>query len=151
AAERAAGVPGARHSFYNRRMLNRVRVALMWVLLFALPFQGYAAATMLGCGPTHHRMSSATAEVASAPAAAAAHIHQHDAADAFAEAGDHHLAGKVSKCSACAACCVGAALPAAALVFAAAAPAAAPAAQRSVGDVRFVTDGPDRPPRTRLV
>ncbi len=124
-------------------MLNRIRVALVWVLLFALPFQGYAAATLLGCGPNHHRMSVADASDWASPALA--HAHHRDAA------GDHPHAEKVSKCSACAACCVGAALPSAPLVFAAAAPAEAPATLRSVGAVGFLTDGPERPPRTQPV
>lgn len=60
-------------------MLSRVRTALMWVLLFALPFQGYAVATMLGCGPNHHPVS-ATAMSEAAPADAVAAVHLHDAA-----------------------------------------------------------------------
>ncbi|MDO9312970.1 MAG: hypothetical protein Q7T97_00305 [Burkholderiaceae bacterium] len=124
-------------------MFKRVRAALMWVLLVALPFQGFAAASMLGCGPSHHRVSESAA-LEAAPAASA-HEHEHDAS------ADHRDADKASKCSVCAACCVGAALPAAALVFAAAAPADAPPTLRSMGAVGFLTDGPDRPPRLLLV
>ncbi|MFM9915359.1 MAG: hypothetical protein ACKVOX_06100 [Rhizobacter sp.] len=124
-------------------MLRRVRAALMWVLLVALPFQGFAAASMLGCGPSHHRVSESTAHEA-APAASA-HGHEHEAS------GDHRHADKASKCSVCAACCVGAALPATALVFAAAAPTDAPSTLPSMGAVGFLTDGPDRPPRPFLV
>lgn len=126
-------------------MPSRVRHVLMWMLLFALPLQGYAAATLLGCGPNHHPVS-ATAMSEAAPAAAAAHVHLHDAA-----VDDPHADPVVSTCSVCAACCVGAALPAAPLLFAAAAPAAAPTAWLSIGEVGFLTDGPDRPPRTTLV
>lgn len=124
-------------------MLNRIRVALVWVLLFALPFQGFAAASLLGCGANHHRMSVLDTSDRASPASA--HEHHRDAA------GDHPHADKVAKCSACAACCVGAALPAAPLLFAAAAPADAPAALRAVGAVGFLTDGPERPPRTQPV
>ncbi|MDL2336792.1 MAG: hypothetical protein QFE16_03030 [Pseudomonadota bacterium] len=140
----------------------------MWLLLFALPMQGYAAVTMLGCGPNHHRMSvEVVAEHRGqhehSPAAGHHHPHEHQtaAADAVADAssGDaadgtssvHHL-DKVSKfkCSACAACCVGAALPSAAFVFASAAPNDAPSASFSIGPVGFLTDGPERPPRISL-
>jgi hypothetical protein len=126
-------------------MPSRIRAVLMWVLLFALPFQGYAAATLPGCGPDHHRVS-AHAMSAAAPVAASAHVHLHDAA-----ADDHHADPMASKCSVCAACCVGAALPAAPLLFSAASSAAAPTAWLSIGKVGFLTGGPDRPPRPSLV
>lgn len=131
---------GASPSFYTSPVLIRLRAALMWVLLFALPFQGYAAATMLNCGPAPHRMAAAPS--------AAVDVHQH-AASGDHQHQDHH--DKVSKCSVCAACCVGAALPAAALVFAPAMPAGVPSSFFSIGAVGFLTDGPDRPPRLFLV
>lgn len=124
-------------------MLIRLRTALMWVLLFALPFQGYAAATMLNCGPNHHRVSATADSDATPSAAVEAHSH--------AASADHHHTDKASKCSACAACCVGATLPTSALVFAAAEPAGVPTAWFCIGPLGFVTDGPDRPPRTSLV
>lgn len=125
-------------------MLYRIRVALMWVLLAALPLQGFAAASMLGCGPNHHRASVTAPTEAAAPGSDA--VHHHTAS------GDHDHADKAgSKCSVCAACCVGAALPAAALVFAAAAPPEVPTTLLWMGAVGFLTDGPDRPPRSLLV
>ncbi|MBP6226147.1 MAG: hypothetical protein KA439_13875 [Rhizobacter sp.] len=124
-------------------MMIRLRAVLMWVLLVALPFQGFAAASMLGCGPSHHPVSvAALQEVAPA---ASDHDHQHGAP------GDHHHADKASKCSVCAACCVSAALPAASLVFAAMATADVPSSLLSMGAVGFLTGGPDRPPRSFLV
>lgn len=160
----------------------------MWLLLLALPVQGFAAATMLACGPNHHRMSELAAPGSidgqgSQPVQAAPgdHPHPHPHSQSHSHPGssepgpvhadganpaDHH--GSIStpgadapssaalhevskfKCSACAACCVGAALPAAALVFAAFAPAAAPTASPCASHVGFFTDGPDRPPRLPL-
>ena len=46
---------------------------------------------------------------------------------------------------------MGAALPATALVFADAAPDGAPMHFFSIGPIGFLTDVPDRPPRTLLV
>lgn len=85
---------------------------LLWLLLAALPLQGIAAAVQTSCGPMAH----------------------HGAADAVTQAQSHHYEGegvadgvtvvvakatsdfsdlkqKSSLCSACAACCVGAAAP----------------------------------------
>lgn len=126
-------------------MLIRCRAVLMWVLLIALPFQGYAAATMLGCGPDHHRTSLPTHVHDEVVSAAAVGVHQHAASD------DHHHPDQASKCSVCAACCVSAALPAKALVFSAAEPVGAPTRLLAMGPVGFLTDGPDRPPRISLV
>ena len=117
----------------------------MCLLLFALPFQGYAATTMLGCGPNHPQ-GSATAIPEGSPGDAAAHVHSNDAA------ADHSHADPVaSKCSVCASCCIGVALLTAPLSFAALPPVIAPATLLSIGEVGFLTDGPDRPPRTALV
>lgn len=137
---------GASPSFYTSPMLIRLRCALMCVLLFALAFQGYAAATMLNCGPNHHPMSATTVHDAALSESVVEHQH---AASGDHPHQDHH--DKVSKCSVCAACCVGAALPAAALVFAPAVSSGLPTSLFSIGAVGFLTDGPDRPPRLSLV
>ena len=126
---------------------------LMWLLLLALPLQGYAAATTLNCGAGHHPMSAAVASVAIPVASGEPrHVHHGDTTDPAASAGHHHADGtSKSKCSACATCCVGAALPATALVFVDAVPDRAPTRFFSIGPIGFLTDGPDRPPRTHLV
>jgi len=135
-------------------MLFRFRTALMWLLLLALPLQGYAAATMLNCGASHDRTVAMDGSLATLPEALGAHHHfrQGDLDDHPRAAGHHHEDGKANaKCSACAACCVGAALPATALVFADAVSEHAPARLFSIGPIGFLTDGPDRPPRSLLV
>ncbi|OYT98198.1 MAG: hypothetical protein CFE40_13095 [Burkholderiales bacterium PBB1] len=132
-------------------MRIRSRLVLMWLVL-ALPLQGYAAAAMLNCVAGHHRMSAVVVSSADLPDAGKdrhAH-HAHDAEPATA-LDTHSAAGlSKSKCSACAACCVGAPLPATGLVFAEAAPDGAPACACIIGPIGFLTDGPDRPPRTDL-
>lgn len=148
-------------------MSSFYRAALAWLLLFSLPLQGYAAATMLSCGPNHHQMwaAAATAAVSHHDSGEAPHEHHHaqtttddPAADASVDVGGddgasvHHL-NKLSKfkCSACAACCVGAALPTSPLEFLAVPPAIARDCLVPAAHVGFFTDGPDRPPRLPLV
>ena len=142
------------------------RAALAWLLMFSLPLQGYAAATMLNCGPNHHQMwaAAATATVSHHDSGEARHEHHHahttaddPAPDASVDvSGDdasvHHL-NKLSKfkCSACAACCVGAALPTSSLEFLSFPPAIARDCLVPAAHVGFFTDGPDRPPRLPLV
>lgn len=33
--------------------MHRVRLFVLWIMMFAVPFQGYAAAAMVFCGPGH--------------------------------------------------------------------------------------------------
>lgn len=136
----------------------------MWLLLLALPLQGYAAALMLHCGPSHHGMMD---QLVSVPTELHHHSVEggaHHAIDIAADQGTvavidaggedgsvHHLTTLSKfKCSACASCCVGAALPATALVFASSEPAHTPTRFVLASPVGFFTDGPDRPPRLVL-
>ncbi|HEY8709430.1 MAG TPA: hypothetical protein VIM34_15725 [Burkholderiaceae bacterium] len=146
-----------------RAMISRLRTAFVWLVLFALPLHGYAAATMLHCGPSHHRVVAAAMVELSGAHDHAMHGDDHaaghagtDGATASAGVGDDgasldHL-DKLSKakCSACASCCVGAALPTAALEFAAVAGAVVPTTFVPASRVGFYTDSPDRPPRLVL-
>ncbi|MDB5757104.1 MAG: hypothetical protein JWM30_393 [Burkholderia sp.] len=121
---------------------------MLWLLLAALPLQGFAAAMQLSCGPTKHAVSLP------APVAAAAHAHQHDAHPPTRSTPDHdhdHSAmGKHagSTCSACLACCIAAiALPSCGImapVYSASVPAAA-ASPLLLAD--FIPGGPERPPK----
>ena len=132
-----------------------VRMLLIWLLAVALPAQGVMAATMVFCGPNHHERAAAAAVVHDADAAQS----HHEAADAQAEytAADETAATEkvaqpnMQKCSVCAACCSAAAIhdtvpklpvldPVVAR-FAALVPTVEP----------FAADGPDRPPRHVLV
>lgn len=116
----------------------------MWLLLMALPMQGYAAATMLHCGASSDRQGVA--------AASSHHDHAAMVASTRAELPGHaahggHADVSKAKCSACAACCMGTGLPPAAIGFEPRATAPGPEAVVSVPAVVFCTDGPDRPPR----
>lgn len=144
-----------------------LRLLTVWFIAIALPVQGIAGVTMAHCGPSHERMA-VSADEGHPPHAghdgAASHHHDADAvADEMTAASDHtasspseakgaHPAqlGKF-KCSSCAACCAGAALPSAALRLPPA-PAVAATFDGAVVTVdAFASDGPERPPRTLLV
>lgn len=129
-----------------------LKLLVVWFVAIALPLQGVAGVTMAHCGSSHERMG--------APADASPHghadhgagaAHHHDAADtAQSEPGPWSDLAQ-HKCSSCAACCAGTALP----------PAAPGLPQLTAAPVVFTEDvltvdafasgGPDRPPRTPLV
>jgi len=143
-----------------------LRLLIVWFIAIALPVQGMAGVTLAHCGSSHARMGAAM----EAPQqhrhadheAGTAHHHAVDVVDGAAQP-DHGAAtqakshsGKLSdlaqyKCSSCASCCAGSALPSAIprLVELTAAPAVF--AEEMVTVDAFVSDGPDRPPRTHLV
>lgn len=95
--------------------MNRFwRLALIWLLAVALPIQGYAAQTMLLCGPANHQQGAAID-------AHAGHDHDHgsrvsdeashpamamvgEAAQHADNASDGH-AKHAGKCSVCSSCC----------------------------------------------
>jgi hypothetical protein len=98
------------------------RSLIVWLMLLAVPFQGFASATMLLCAP------SSGAKIAQLSAAIDHSHHGHvaalqdqsvrhdhhattsDASGSHAHDGsstDHHAGGK---CSSCAACCIGASM-----------------------------------------
>jgi hypothetical protein len=142
-----------------------LRLLIVWFIATALPVQGMAGVTMAHCGSSHERMGAAMEASQHRHAdqdAGAAHHHDANMADGAAQA-DHDTAtqakaqpGKPSdlaqyKCSSCASCCAGSALPSAAPRMPE--PTAAPAvfAEKMVTFDAFASDGPDRPPRAHLV
>lgn len=123
-------------------MRSVTRLLLTFVLLLALPLQGFAAAAMISCAPSHHGLLTTGA------------THDDVAAHAHQQGGDQDPAATPSHgkhaCSACAACCIGGALM--------------PSALRLPGDFSthlrplpahvtppaFITEGTERPPRHDL-
>lgn len=142
-----------------------LKLLIVWFIAIALPVQGMAGVTMAHCGSSHERMGAAMEATQHRHADHGADIphHHDDAAAAVATQADHETAtqakaqpGKVSdlaqyKCSSCASCCAGSALPPAIprLPQANAAPAVFTEALVTVD--AFASDGPDRPPRSHLV
>jgi hypothetical protein len=97
-------------------MIRFFKTLLIWILVLALPAQAMASAVKLSCGPAHHNAPQIVL---------VADGHHHDGATAHSGM-DSVSSGatasadssptkpnihKSSFCSACAACCVGAAAP----------------------------------------
>lgn len=150
-------------------MLSILRVTLLWLLALAVPAQGFAAATRLLCSAAHHGVGMGVASAApgarvaptaSVDSVASAHAHHHPQVPSAAPAHQaesshgtsHRLDHDSGRCTACAACCTAVALP----THVPALPGeptgqATHVALHADGEVAFVTGGPDRPPRTRLL
>jgi hypothetical protein len=109
-------------------MTSRVKILLLWLLAFAIPVQGFAAAVQMGCAPS--QLAPAIHEVA-APAAS---LHEHAGHDmhgthtmhamhdadisAQADTGSaadhpmqHQHKASAASCSSCSVCTIGAILP----------------------------------------
>jgi hypothetical protein len=142
-----------------------LRLLIVWFIAIALPVQGMAGVSMAHCGPSHERMGAAMEATQHRHAdhdASAAHHHDTDATDVATLTG-HDTAtqakaqsGKLSdlaqyKCSSCASCCAGSALPSATPRLPQAKAAPTVFAEELVTVDAFASDGPDRPPRTHLV
>lgn len=130
-------------------MVSVLRAVFVWLLMLAVPVQGYAGIAMLACGPGHE--AAATAGPHDGDAAAHAHpdmgeLGHHDRVDRPDVAQMDHAA-KLT-CSACASCCAAPALPTVHLPVDLPATVDRPAATVVAGPVVFMTDGPERPPRS---
>ena len=142
-----------------------LRLLIVWFIAIALPVQGMAGVSMAHCGSSHERMGDAAQAAPYQHAdhdAGAAHHHEGDAADeldsaARATAGQTQMkSGKLSdlaqyKCSSCASCCAGSALPSTMLRLPQVTAAPAVFTEEMVTVDAFASDGPDRPPRSHLV
>lgn len=142
-----------------------LRLLIVWFIAIALPVQGMAGVTMAHCGSSHERMAAAAQVTPHQHAdhdAAVAHHHDGDAARGT-DTPDHANAAQAQvkpdkmsslaqyKCSLCASCCAGSALPSAMPRIPQVAAASAVFAEEMVSVDAFASDGPDRPPRTHLV
>ncbi len=138
----------------------------MWLIAVALPIQGVAAATMLHCGSVHeqrvavpsneghaHQHHHAGMHSVAVTVEGGAHHHGHDLAASHttdADAPAHHHTGGTAGCSVCASCCGAAALPVMPLVLASQDRTETVVVVQNLPTVVFLTDGPERPPRTTL-
>lgn len=145
-----------------------LRLLIVWFIALALPVQGIAGVTMAHCGQSHERMGAARATTAeplhhqhAAGEAGVAHHHDTAVAAPADRAGDATASPADApsdpltqpgqyKCSSCASCCAGAALPGQTLRLPEPAPAPTVFAEALVTVDAFASDGPDRPPRSFL-
>lgn len=98
--------------------MYRVRLFVLWIMMFAVPFQGYAAAAMVFCGPGHAgAMAEMSVELsgvhdhARSPHAEGRSDHHHEAAQAAKPPAKDGTAKTASaepdtmhKCGTCGAC-----------------------------------------------
>ncbi|MQR02217.1 hypothetical protein [Glaciimonas soli] len=140
-------------------MLRYLNIILIWLLAFALPVQGFAAASMLGCESSHHRytttvqcgdnVTGAQGNHAQPAAVQNESKHSHQSLEKNPLNSSHHAD---AQCQLCAAFCLSAAM----------APPSAPDALARAADsipsstleVHFTThfpDGIERPPHTFFI
>lgn len=131
------------------------RIALAWLLAVALPIQGYAAQTMLLCGPANHQSSVTDDHAAHGHDHASmvhgdASDHAHAAASSTAADADKSpsaKAGHAGKCSVCSSCCNAAAITTSVVSFAVAPLDLPEVPTVKVAHDRVMVGGLDRPPR----
>ena len=132
--------------------MRRSTIAIVLLLMLAIPFQGFAAAIQSGCALGHHR-----------PNTSAATSHEHDGhehhaathahaahADAMADADIEADTGATTECK-CGTCGLGTGLPVSRTDTTLTLPAAAPLGRFVYLPVIMITGGPERPPRHILV
>lgn len=134
-------------------MSRLVRFLLIWVLVALLPLQGYAAAAMISCGPMHAEQAAKGQE----SHYHAGHQHARDDSAGRSDAGFDASPPTLSdllkfKCSACAACCTGAAALSPSIPFVSLTKShAITSLFFDWSDHSVVPPGLERPPRTALV
>ena len=99
-----------------RGMKLLLKSFIVWLMLLAIPFQGYASATMMLCASAAHAGHAAQVESALSGPAPAHFGHDHAAHNHLAMSADtpHHHAGTAhdgAKCGMAGACCCAGALP----------------------------------------
>lgn len=82
----------------SHRRMSRLRAIFLWAVLLAVPFQGYAAASMVFCEPAHPSVAGVAAH--------AQHAGGHDHAETGKVVSDHDEpdASSVHTCGTCGAC-----------------------------------------------
>ena len=152
-----------------RHMKRSVRCFIMWLLVLALPVQGFAASTMLLCGAGHHGMVQAaggghghTSHMHMAGQDSSAGLESYTDGDTAESSAAHdgavlsplatkHAKAVEGKCTACAACCTVAFLPVSVIAFRAPAPSRVYPVVELTAHVGYVAAGLDRPPRFLLI
>lgn len=147
---------------YTGFMHRAARAILVWVMVLAMPLQGWAASMMLYCGPGHHTNGASHGSQQHAE-----HAHAHDHAHAMDGQPPAHVhadgdsdSGSDDSClskhpakgsrSACAACCAALAWPANVVPLAPAGPGGVAPVERVQPLASHLPETPDRPPRSTL-
>jgi hypothetical protein len=133
--------------------MNRVlRAVITCLLLVAMPLQGYAAGSMLFCGPAAGMSEALEHHHDHATAHEGQEEHHLDAGSAHVDDVDapqlHHVTH--GKCSVCSSCCSAAVLPSTPIKAATVLPHAAPSADFAHANPGQGPERLDRPPRFHL-
>jgi hypothetical protein len=127
---------------------NSVRWLLTVLLALSLPLQGFAATSMLLCGPLHQGSMQPMQPHHAAADTSSAHAKHHGDRAAAAEQVDQDSIAKVyGQCSLCAACCAALALTPHVPVLHAARAGDRYAPVQFEPAAGFLTGGIERPPR----
>lgn len=130
--------------------MNRIfKTFVLWLLVLALPVQGFAATMQMSCAPEMHH-----SVVTPAPDEHAHHANMDMTSSHTAQSDSKTPFDKQSnmKCSACAACCMGiAALPATLDLSVAASGSAVIFSSPATFFLGHIPDGIKRPPKSILV
>jgi hypothetical protein len=135
-------------------------VALIWLLIIAIPVQAMAVAVKVHCAPGHVGSAQDRAKLADhhdgiavsythGPGSSEAKVHAHSEIG-LVDNGAVDLTN-LAKCSACASCCVGAALPVSPRPMAVAPSHHSPMLSPAESVLEIFVPGPERPPRFSLV
>jgi hypothetical protein len=135
--------------------VNRLyKIVLIWLLLPAIPLQGIAAGMQISCGPMHHASDRASLAPQHDGGGGDEHQHHHHGMSQHDDGTQHDdSAGKgkmqrADTCSACAACCVGAAvIPSTLQIPLASSAVGARIAEPSSSFTGHIPAGLERPPR----
>ena len=125
--------------------MRKSTIAIVLLLMLAIPFQGFAAAMQSGCALGHHRTDSSSTASHSPD-----EHHDHAAmlaAATQADASSDSETGTTLECK-CGVCGLGTALPASKTDTALALPHAAPLGRFADPPIIMITGGPERPPRS---
>lgn len=149
-------------------MSRLFKAVVLYLLMLAIPAQGFAASSMLLCSPArqgtisaqasegyfghghadiavaNHRDHSLSASRLAVPTAGAEGVDSTVAGGGLVDSGGLNT----HECGACSACCVGSAIPAYTLKLDAAAQTNERIVATPFRTIGFVTDGPRRPPRS---
>lgn len=137
--------------------MSRFRLFLAWLMLAALPLQGWAAASMLYCGPAQRAAVQAKEQVPVTASHHELHAGHHDMS--AGQHAQHHMDDSATgdtgaapdtsghTCGVCAACCHGVALAQTQQWATALPPPAVHIAEPLVAVVARPSPVPDKPPR----
>lgn len=127
--------------------MSRFRILFAWLILAALPLQGFAAASMLFCGMDARHEAQAQVQTMPAGHDHAMHSHEHGVkAQKSADSGTQ-LPGASHSCGVCASCCHSAAITETPRLLALGPLPPAHAAEPFVRIEPRPSTVPDRPPR----